>query len=289
MKLFSRFSSFIKDRFKPFKEENEKKQLEAGLLSFIDRVSSWFAVFHPDVTLVSMVDPRYTVIRIDKQEIIVDFSELYLWYLDYPECIGSVLEEFINEAKQELRNRPIPPFEDIIEFIFPQVRTIDFLKKNSPRFGKGRLARIEIAEDLFTLFVMDEDRGMTFINNGYMEAWQVNPGSLYNIAIKNLITLGKRLDDSMRIRDDSGYAASHILILDKLLDLDKYSSVFVGIPHRDLLMVFPNDLTKTEIITVKKDIEKSFILSSRPISSELFIVKKKISGGLTITPEKVAI
>ncbi len=265
-----------------------RKSTEANhMAGFVDRISSWLAVFHPDVQLVSMCHPRQTVLRFDKQEIVADLTELFRWFLDYPELLGSVFEDFIMEAKMELRNRPIPLFEDIIEFIFPQVRSLDFLKENSPRFGKGRLARIEIAPSLYVLFVMDEEKGMTFINNGHMEAWQVNPGSLFNIAVRNLLFLGKKLDDHWRMTDASGYAAAHVLVLDRIVDIRENGFVYAGIPHRDQLLVWPGDLDEDGLRKAREETRKAYSLASRPISPSILRVDARLSGGVEIRLDSV--
>ncbi len=256
-----------------------------GLDAFRERLASYLAVFHPGVKLLSMVVPSYTVLRVENQEVVVDFRLLYSWYGKNPESLGPLLDEFLEELTRQLSSRPIPPFEDVVDLLFPQVRTLDFLKRFSPRFGKGRLARIEVGAGLYMLFVMDERRGMTFVNESHLEAWGVSPETLKNLSLRNLSSLGEKLDGRGRLESHDGYAAAHILLLDRLMGLPPGGSVLAAIPHRDLLLAAPerNDETAKESLALEA--YTLYREATRPILPDLLVCTALEGGGISLERE----
>ncbi len=253
---------------------------------FRERLASYLAVFHPGVKLLSMVLPSYTVLRVENQEVVVDFSLLYSWYGRSPESLGPALDEFLEELGRELSNRPIPPFEDVVDLLYPQVRTLDFLKEFSPRFGKGRLARIEVGAGLYMLFVMDERRGMTFVNESHLETWGVPPATLKNLSLRNLVSLGRSLDARGRLEDPEGYGAAHLFILDRLMGLSPGESVLAAVPHRDVLLArreWRDERVKEEVALESYTLYRQSI---RPVLPDLLVCTALEGGGVSVAPEK---
>ena len=253
-----------------------------GLDSFRDRLSSYLGAFHPEVKLLAMVLPSHTVLRVENQEVVVDFSVLYSWYRVNPPSLGPVLDEFLEELKVELSRRPIPPFEDVVDLLFPQVRTLDFLKEFSPRFGKGRLTRIDAGGGIFFLFVMDERRGMTFVNESHVEAWGVVPETLKNLALRNLLSLGASLDRKGRLESDDGYAAAHLLVLDKLMNLSPGQAVLAAVPHRDLLITAPSARDERVLEALSLEAYTFFRNAARPILPDPLVCTALEGGGISL-------
>ena len=270
----------------PLKSLRRRRRRGPCLEGFRDRLASYLAVFHPGVKLLSMVVPSYTVLRVENQEVVVDFSLLYSWYGKNPGSLGPVLEEFLEELCRELSNRPIPPFEDVVDLLYPQVRPLDFLKEFSPRFGKGRLARIEVGAGLYMLFVMDEGKGMTFVNESHLEAWGVPPATLKNLSIRNLVALGNSFDGRGRLEDPEGYGAAHLLILDRLMGLAPGESVLAAVPHRDILLArreWKDERVKEELALESYTLYRQAV---RPVLSDILVCTALEGGGVEVTLEK---
>lgn len=215
---------------------------------FHDRLVSWLAVFHPDVHLVAMASPSHTVLRVDRQEVQVDLQGLHDWFQVEPERLGEVLDHYIADLVQELRERPLPPLDAVLDHLYPQIRPFAFLKENSPRFGRGRLVRLPFprpdapapTSELRILYAIDEGQALTFVNQGHLEAWRLAPQSLHNLSLRNLARLGRGLAPDGSLETADGLAASHVLLLPRLLP---GRELLAAIPHRDLLLTAPADLS----------------------------------------------
>ncbi len=252
------------------------------LEAFRDRLASYLAAFHPEVRLLAMVIPSHTVLRVENQEVVVDFRVLFSWYRKNPQSLGPVLDEFLEELKRDLGERIVPPFEDVVDLLFPQVRSLAFLKEFSPRFGKGRLARIPLGADLYLLFVMDERRGMTFVNESHMEAWGVVPETLKNLAIRNLASLGEKPDSRGRLEGAGGYAAAHLILLDRMLGLEPGESVTAAVPHRDLLLAAPAGADERALEVMALEAYTAYRNGSRPILPDLLACTALEGGGVSL-------
>jgi len=254
-----------------------------ALAEFRAFFADWLARHHPELRLLAMGDPSHTVVRVDRQEVLIDAGGLFAWFRRSPAAVGRILEEFVAQVVRELRHREIPAFEDVVNLLHPQVRAFDFLAENSPRFGKGRLARLELGAGLHLLFVIDEGRGMTFVNEGHLECWGVTEEALRNITLRNLAAGTTKLDAGpCRHEDGSGYAAARLLLLDRLQELAPGTCRLAAVPHRDLLFSLPEESDPRELEALALEIRRLWRNASRPVSPELLRCRVRRGGGMEI-------
>jgi hypothetical protein len=256
---------------------------EREAAAFREFFADWLARHHPDLRLLAMLHPSHTVLRVDRQEVLIDAGGLFAWFRRSPEAVGRILSGFVEEVVAELRNREIPAFEDIVDRLHPQVRPFAFLEENSPRFGKGRLARLGLGAGLHLLFVIDEGRGMTFVNEGHLECWGVAEGALRNIALRNLAAGTAPVGGGpWRCAEPGGYAAARLLLLDRLHGLAPGAARIAAAPHRDLLVSLPAESDPRELEALALEAGRLWRSASRPLTPDLLHCRAAAGGGVEV-------
>ncbi len=106
-----------------------------------------------------------------------------------------------------------------------------------------------LVETLMVCYVVEEGASLAYINNEHLAAWGIKQQLLHAQAVTNLRArplpepnvLGDGARRTLVYSDDRGYASSLLLLPEQRAGWHRVlgQQLLVGVPHRDLLVVFP--------------------------------------------------
>lgn len=235
---------------------------------------------HPGVQLVGLTSEGFgAVLRVERQEIPVPLGEVFLRERAFPSAFPHTVDRLVNEVRAYLAAVDDLPFDEAVQAVLPQVRSMEWVRHNSPAFGPGRILTTPLLDDLATLYVIDEPGSMVFVTEGHLEAWGTRGDFIENIAKSNLRRLAEEAgsfpipdageDEPCVLHTGDGYDAARILLAMDESRVDDVKGLVFGIPDRDTLVVGRKD---SDLVSLMGEVGDEFGRGDHPISPRLFEV-----------------
>lgn len=249
------------------------------LEAFLRRFETIIAKEHHQVEFLGLTrDGLKLALRFRHQELALPVSEFVLLERAYPnefsDCIATVFEQlpsFLSRVDDLL-------FDEAIPLLLPQLRSQQWLLRNSPSLGSGRVLTEELLDDLVVCYVIDAAESMIFVTDGHLASWGCRPAHVHNLAMSNLRELAesegglpsidRELEGPQILRGSNGYNAARLL-----LALDGSSVVenlVFAVPDRDLLIVGKKG---DNLAKLMKEVGHEYASSSHPVSPCLYRVR----------------
>ena len=191
-------------------------------------------------------------LRANDVDVTADLSNFYEVYARDPSEIDTIVRNFVATALGLAPDREIADFAALADRIYPMLKPIELLVTVRER-KLPMLVYREFLAQLIIIYVIDERRSVTYINDDHLERWDVSLADVHEQAIDNLrrrtleqvdyVTAGEGDQRLYIFNSGDGYDASRLLLGDVLATWARAlpGNLVIGIPNRDFLIGFSDD------------------------------------------------
>lgn len=230
-----------------------------------------------EVELTGVVPGRFLgVLKVDGQETPIPLQPLQEHWNSFPFDLSDVVERIVEEIRSDGLDTAFDfEFAELATDLMPQVRSMDWVRDNSPAFGDGRLVHRMLAPDLALCYVIDDSWSMVFVCEAHLRRWRKSEAQINGLARRNLrertdSETRDRLENGQPIhhRTSDGYAASRVL----LVESERADDLLFALPDRDVLWLGEADADLADLMDRSAD---ECAASPHPVSPKLY----RISAG----------
>jgi len=188
-------------------------------------------------------------LRVHGVEMTADLGNFFSAYTRDPAQLDTIARNFVAATLGLVPSREISDYTALAERIYPMLKPINLLVKVREQ-NLPMLAYREFLAALMIVYVIDEQRSVTFINESHLERWEVSVAEIHERAIQNLrrrtleqvdfVTVGAGDQRIFIFNSRDGYDATRLLLADLLATWARElpGNLVIGIPNRDFLIGF---------------------------------------------------
>ncbi|KAB8141911.1 DUF1444 family protein [Chloroflexia bacterium SDU3-3] len=195
-----------------------------------------------------------------------DLQPFFEAYQKRPELLDAIVQTLVRVIQGEQRPSGESDYTTLADRIFPMLKRVDLLvgvrERNLPM-----LAYRDFLADLIITYVVEEQGGVTYINEEHLERWDVNVQDLHEQAVENLrrrtgeisaVSSGQAEQRLFIFNSGDGYDATRMLLFDLLESWAQHTpgNLVIGIPNRDFLIAFSDadpDILSNIAIQIQSD------------------------------------
>lgn len=187
---------------------------------------------------------------VNEQEVTADLTNYYRAYLQNPSQLDAVAQTLVRVLLGELPASTDHEFAALSDRVCLMLKPIELLATVRER-NLPMLVYREFLADLIIVYVIDEERSVSFINEEHLEHWDITEQDLHAKALDNLrlrtidvayTSVGEGDQRLFIFNSGDGYDASRLLLTDMLTEWANTlpGNIVIGIPNRDFLIAFSN-------------------------------------------------
>jgi len=241
--------------------------------AFLLRLETELSTTQPEVRFLGSLPDRFAcLLGVDGQETVVSLHDLFRHAEARPDGFTRLVKSLVEDIREVGLDRVGDvDFAAAAPLVLPQIRSRSWLDQRGT-FGDSGLVHTALADELVTVYVIDDANSMVFVCREHLRRWRKEPADLHNLALANLSRRGEPMPDApagagVVVQSGDGFDAARVLLL------GKRDGLLVAIPERDTLWVGPEagqDLERLMATT-----EAIAAHSAHPVSAQVF----RVTGG----------
>jgi uncharacterized protein YtpQ (UPF0354 family) len=222
-------------------------------------------------------------LRVNGAEQTADLTNFHTAYVRNPEQLDTIVRNFVEAALGLVPDRAVGDFAVLAERVYPMIKPLDLLVRVREH-NLPMLVYREFLAGLMIVYVVDEPRSVTFINETHLDHWEVDITEVHKQAIKNLrrrtieqvdyVVVGEGEQRIYIYNSGDGYDATRLLLSDVLASWarDVPGALVIGIPNRDFLIGF-SDANPDILERIAQQIQADAAGREYSITDQLFTLE----------------